>query len=59
MPNNKNYISLYNMLKRAADRRQPREAARLAKRQLRNPEKYGNVDLSLQMGMSDSKKHEE
>jgi len=30
----------------------------LARRQLRNPEKYGNVDLSLQMGMSDSEKRE-
>ena len=44
------------MLKRAAERRQPKEAERLARRQLRNPEKYGNVDLSLQMGMSDSEK---
>lgn len=58
MPSDKNYISLYNMLKRAAEKRQPREADRLARRQLRNPEKYGNVDLSLQMGMSDSNKHE-
>ena len=59
MPDHKkNYISLYNLLKRAAEARQPREAARLARRQLRNPEKYGNVDLSLQMGMSDSEKRE-
>ena len=58
MPSDKNYISLYNMLKRAAERRQPREADRLARRQLRNPEKYGNVDYSLQMGLTDSEKHE-
>ena len=55
----KQYFSLYNLLKRASEARQPKEAERLARRQLRNPEKYGNVDLALQMGMSDSKKHEE
>jgi len=59
MPSDKNYISLYNLLKRVSGRLQPKEAERLARRQLRNPEKYGNVDLSLQMGMSDSQKHEE
>jgi hypothetical protein len=57
MPGHENYISLYNMLKRAAERRQPREAARLARRQLRNPEKYGNVDLALQIGMTDSERN--
>ena len=58
MPDNKSYVSLYNFLKRVAEKRKPKEAERLARRQLRNPEKYGNVDLSLQMGMSDSDKRE-
>lgn len=59
MPSDKNYISLYNMLKRVAENRQPKEEDRLARRQLRNPEKYGNVDFSLQMGMTDTTKREQ
>jgi hypothetical protein len=58
MPN-KQYISLYNLLKSASERRKPKEAEKLARRQLRNPEKYGNVDLSLQMGMADSRRNEQ
>ena len=51
----KQYFSLYNLLKRAAEARQPKEAARLARRQLRNPEKYGNLDNALQMGYTSAK----
>lgn len=54
MPNRR-YISLYNLLKSSAERRAPKEADRIARRQLRNPEKYGNLDNALQMGFTSAK----
>ena len=54
-PKDKNYISLYNMLKGSAERSKSREQAKLARQQLRNPEKYGNWDNSLEAGYSNKK----
>jgi hypothetical protein len=54
-PINKSYISLYNMLKGSAERSQTREQTKLSRQQLRNPEKYGNWDNSLETGYSNKK----
>jgi hypothetical protein len=52
----KQYFSLYNLLKRAAEARQPKEAARLAKRQMADPDRYGNVDDALRMDKKEADK---
>lgn len=56
MPGGKNYISLYNMLKRAAERRKPKELARLARKQMADPDRYGNVDDALRMEKEEADK---
>jgi len=57
MPDHKkNYISLYNLLKRTAERRKEKEAARLARKQMADPERYGNVDDALRMDKQEADK---
>lgn len=52
----KQYFSLYNLLKRAAEKRKPKERARLARKQMADPDRYGNVDDALRMEKEEADK---
>lgn len=52
----KNYISLYNLLKRTAEGRKEKESARLARKQMADPDRYGNVDDALRMDKEEASK---